>query len=279
MRKVKSPLGVLVFIVIISALLFSSDHSLSQQIDPVTSITSVEAPDWVKGDVFVGVGNGSYQVYSNSGDLKETISDGLGGFTAGCAFNPTLDKLYTTDFSSRMVVVYDNAPPHPILQTINTGHSDGGCSESVVFDAAGNFYVGDGCDEDIPKYDAAGVLQQKFDPAIEARGSDWIDLAADQCTLLYTSAGTTIKRFDVCTNTQLADFASGLHGPAFALRILPNGDVLVADTVDIHRLDSTGAIVQTYDVHDDAHDEDSWSALNLDPNATSFWAGDFSSSN
>src|SRR6266571_6169848 len=265
MRKVKSPLGVPVFIAIISALLLSSDHSLSQQ----------EAPDWVKGDVFVGVGNGSYQVYSNSGDLKETISDGLGGFTAGCAFNPTLDKLYTTDFSSRMVVVYDNAPPHPILQTINTEHSDGGCSESVVFDAAGNFYVGDRCDEDIRKYDAAGVLPQNFDAAIEARGSDWIDLAADQCTLLYTSAGTTIKRFDVCTNTQLADFASGLHGPAFALRILPIFDVLVANTVDIHRLDSTGAIVQTYDVPG----EDSWSALNLDPNATSCWAGDFSSSN
>src|SRR5438034_7165469 len=132
MRKVKSPLGVAVFIVIIGALLFSLDHSLSQQIDPV------EAPDWVQGDAFVGVSNGSYQVYSNSGDLKETISDGLGGFTAGCAFNPVLDKLYTTDFSFSMVAVYDNTPPHPILQTINTDSTDGGCSESVVFDAAGN---------------------------------------------------------------------------------------------------------------------------------------------
>src|SRR3989441_8958057 len=199
MRKVKSPLGVPVFIAIISVLLFASDHSLSQQNDLVT---------WVKGDVFVGVSTGSYQVYSNSGDLKETISDGLGGFTAGCAFNPALDKLYTTDFSFSMVVVYDNTPPHPILQTINTESTDGGCSESIVFDAAGNFYVGHGCDEDVRKYNAAGVLQHNFDVTPEARGSDWIDLAADQCTLLYTSAGTTIKRFDVCTNTQLADFAT-----------------------------------------------------------------------
>src|SRR5437773_12445082 len=146
MRKVKSPLGVAVFIVIISALLFSSDHSLSQQIDLVTSVTSVEAPAWVKGDVFVGVGNGSYQVYNHSGDLKETISDGLGGFTAGCAFNPALDKLYTTDSSFTRIVVYDNAPPHPILQIINTGHSDGGCGESVVFDGVGYFHVGVYCD-------------------------------------------------------------------------------------------------------------------------------------
>ncbi len=42
MRKVKSHLGVPVFIAIISALLFSSDHSFSQQIDLVTSVTSVE---------------------------------------------------------------------------------------------------------------------------------------------------------------------------------------------------------------------------------------------
>jgi len=109
MRKFKSPLGVAVFIAIISALLFSLNHSLSQEIYPV------DAPDWVKGDVFVGVGNGSYQVYNHSGDLKETISDGLGGFTAGCAFNPALDKLYTTDSSFTRIVVYDNAPPHPIL--------------------------------------------------------------------------------------------------------------------------------------------------------------------
>src|SRR5207249_8713877 len=71
-------------------------------------------------------------------------------------------------------------------------------------------------------------------------------------------------------------FATGLPGSAaFALRILPNGDVLVADSDTIRRLNSLGATVQTYD----APGEDSWSALSLDANAPSFWAGNSSSSN
>ena len=39
-----------------------------------------------------------------------------------------------------------------------------------------------------------------------------------------------MKQFDVCTNTQLADFATGLPDIAYAHRILSDGTVLVADT-------------------------------------------------
>src|SRR5262245_25716736 len=53
-----------------------------------------EASDWVFGDVFAAVGSGKYQVYSNSGVFKETITDGLGGdFTDGCFYNPAVNKL------------------------------------------------------------------------------------------------------------------------------------------------------------------------------------------
>jgi hypothetical protein len=230
-----------------------------------------EAADWVNGDLFLAVSDGRYQVRAQDGTLKETLVDGLGGFTTGCGFNPSRDKLYTTNFSSTRVIVYDRVHPHTIVQNINAATVGGGQSESIVFDAVGNFYVGHaGGNVDIQKYNAAGVFQQAFNVVTTNRGSDWIDLAADQCTMYYTSEGTTIKRFDVCTNTQLTDFASGLHGAAFALRILADGGVLVADSSDIHRLNSAGAIVQTYD----APGADSWFALNLDSNGTSFWSGD-----
>jgi hypothetical protein len=51
-----------------------------------------------------------------------------------------------------------------------------------------------------------------------------------------------VKRFNVCTNTQLSNFnvASLPNSVAFALRILPNGNVLVANTSVIVRLDSAG---------------------------------------
>ena len=97
---------------------------------------------WQTGDVFVGVSNGTYQVYDNAGNFKESITDGMGGFTTGCAFNPTLDRLYTTNFGNTKVVVYDNESPHAIVQIIDTGAtSPNGHSESVVFDAAGDFFA------------------------------------------------------------------------------------------------------------------------------------------
>ena len=85
-----------------------------------------------------------------------------------------------------------------------------------------------------------------------------------------------MKTFDVCTNTQGPDFATGLPGSiAYAHRILPDAGELVADTESIVRLDAGGSVVQTYDIPG----EDSWFALNLDPDGTSFWSADFLTSN
>jgi hypothetical protein len=229
---------------------------------------------WVTGDVFAGVGNGTYQVYDNTGVFKETISDGLDGFTTGCAFNPSLTRLYTTNFRRTKVVVHDDPSPHPVSQIIDTGiTSPGGSSESVVFDAAGSFYVGhaDG-ERRLHKYDAAGNLLMTFSPQTERRGTGWNDLAADQRTMFYTSEGGLIKRFDVGGNVQLPDFAS-IGTRSFALRLLlpadGRGGLIVANTVDIKRLNGSGTVVQTYDVPG----ENAWFSLSLDPNRTSFWAG------
>ncbi len=131
-------------------------------------------------------------------------------------------------------------------------------------------------DNDIRKFDASGALSAQFDVLAEVSGSDWIDLAADQCTMFYTSEGKSIKRFDVCTNTQLTDFASiGFFSAAYALRILSDGGVLVASTQAILRFDALGNVVQNYD----ADLQNQWFALALDPDGTSFWAGDSRSGN
>ena len=195
--------GLVLLLVSVSVFWFS-------QPQPARAITT-----WQVGDVFVAVGNGSYQVYDNAGNFKETISDGLGGTTSDCAFNPALNRLYTTNYSHTKVVVYDDASPHSILPTIDTGvTSPGGHSESIVFDAAGNFYVGhaDG-NHWIHKYDAAGNLLAFFNAAVEKRGTDWIDLSVDQQTMFYTSEGHQIKRFDMAHNVQLADFANLVGEP------------------------------------------------------------------
>ncbi len=241
---------------------------------------SMRSTDWLLGDVFAGIGNGSYNVFQNDGTFKETIVDGLGGFTTGAAFNPGLDKLYTTNFTNTKIVVYNDADPHTIAQVIDAAvNSPGGHTESIVFAANGEFYAGhpDG-NGDIHKYDATGTFLQSYDVATENRGSDWIDLAADQATMFYTSEGGRIMRYDVVNDVQLADFAD-IGGTNYALRILPPGDgsggLIVANTTDIKRLDGSGAVVQTYD----APGENAWFAMNLDPNGTSFWGGDFVTNN
>jgi hypothetical protein len=61
----------------------------------------------------------------------------------------------------------------------------------------------------------------------------------------------------------------------FALRILPNGDVLAADTSNVLEFDSSGNIIRTYTGFTGASE---LFALNLDPDGTSFWTGDIGGS-
>lgn len=225
------------------------------------------APAWVPGTVFVAVDNGSYKVYDHNGNLTETISDGLGGTTTGCAFNPDLTKLYTTNWTLDKVEVYDDAT-HNLIQTIDTG---GVRNESVVFAADGSFYVSHVGGGGIKHYNAGGTLLQTL---ASGQRTDWMDLAADQRTMFYSDEGPTIHRWDVQANVPLPDFATLPSGEGFALRLLPtadgSSDLLVADFDDVLRLDSAGNIVQTYN---SPVPESTWFAVNLDPNGTSFWSG------
>jgi hypothetical protein len=240
--------------------------------------SSLQASDWRVGDVFVGIGNGQYKVFDKDGNFKETISDGQ-GLTGGCAFDSTY-HLVTTNISNAEVLRYKIDHPHGILQATPTSGAG-----SVVFAGNGDFYVGSpgspNGDGFIRKYDHAGKLLATYPVQVENSGSNWIDLTADEKTIFYTSEGRLIKRFGVL-NGQLDDFVN-LGNPAdpnfrlFALRLL-RGGLLVADKGNIKRLDSLGNVVATYD----AESEDDWRSLNLDPlnldpNPSSFWAGDATS--
>lgn len=237
------------------------------------------ATTWGVGDVFVAIGGGSYKVYSNTGTFKETITTSS-DLTAGCAFNSQFD-LYTTNSTNTKVFKFDGDIPHSLLQTVDTNaNSAAGHSESIVFDASGNFYVGhqDG-NRDVLKYNSAGAFQDNFDVPFELRGSDWIDLAVDQKTLYYTSEGTRVLRYDVAADVSLDDapVAAGALTKAFALRLLSpfdgTGGLIVANNANIKRLSGSpsGAVVRTYD----ASGQNDWQTLALDPDGVHFWAGDW----
>jgi hypothetical protein len=226
------------------------------------------------GDVFVSyvdpiTGIGKVQERKPDGTLVQTLDTGHAGFAYGMAFDAA-GNLYVTDFSVSAPAVTRFTPSGGV-SSFGSGYSAD--PESIVFDAVGNAYVGhaDGAPH-LLKFNSTGTPAAAFDPASEARGTDWIDLAPDQCTIYYTSEGTRVKTFDVCANAQGPDFATGLPGSnAYTLRLLPGGGALVADTAVIVRLDASGQVAQSYD----SPGEDLWYGLTLDPDGKSFWATDF----
>ena len=234
----------------------------------VTSAAAGATATWNNGDVFVGVANGTYHVFDNNGNLKDSVSDGLGGVTTGCAFNPAMTKLYTTNWTHDKVEVYDNTS-HALIQTINT---TGGLNESVVFTRAGDFYVSHPIGGGIDHYDATGSLLGTLAAGVR---TDWMDLTADETTMYFTDEGNTIHRWNVINNIRLPDFATVPTGQAFALRLLPPGDgsggLLVAAGSAVLRLNGSGGVAQTYT--DPVRPGTFFFSLALGVDGTSFWAG------
>jgi len=218
--------------------------------------------------VYAGINNGTVKVFGKDGSTVATVNTNKGGSTTGMGFD-VLGNLYVTDFTA--------GAASKIAGGKLVGNFGGGYNcrpESIVFDKAGNAYVGEaGCSHAILKFDAYGNLMATFQPTTESEGTDWVDLAADQCTLYYTSEGKSVLRFNACSGQQLTPLTSSLQ-KALAVRILPDGGALVANLQNIVRLDSSGNNIKTYD----QPGEDCWSALTLDSDGSSFWAADFCTS-
>jgi hypothetical protein len=232
----------------------------------LTSPQEAGAVAYQLGDIFAGVNNGQVQHYNAAGTLLETLNTTTGGFTTDMAFDGS-GNLYVTAFSANKLVKFDNAGGLVNANFI-TGLST---PESVVFDQSGNVYVGNVGGTGIRAYNSAGAFQH----TVTGGRVDWFDLSADQSKFIYTTEGSRIQTVSN-GNPGVAgpDFASGLSpGEAYALRYLADGGVLLADGDEVKRFNSAGTLIQTYDVAG----EDTWFSLNLNPDGTSFWSGNFGS--
>src|SRR5437763_4121364 len=128
--------------------------------------------------LFVGVSNGKIKVFHQSDNAINTLKTGRGGSVTGMSFD-SVNNLYVTDFTANAVTKF--AGSGTVVGDFGAGYN---CKpESIVFDRAGNVYVGEtGCSRALLKFDAYGNLLASFKVKTETEGSDWIDLAADQCT-------------------------------------------------------------------------------------------------
>jgi hypothetical protein len=221
-------------------------------------------------DVFTQLGSGTIKHFDSSGNLLDTLDTTSGSeVETGMCFDAA-GNLYTTNFAANSMSTFTRSGN---LLAASFGSGFNRDPESCVFDGANNIYVGqpDGS-KHVLKFNTSGTLLASFSPATGPRGTDWVDLASDQCTLRYTSEGTEIKAFNVCTNTQLPAFATGLPSPGcYAHRILADGGELVAcdSSKKVVRLNPNGVIIQTYQPGGSE-----LFALSLDPDGTSFWTAD-----
>ncbi len=229
---------------------------------------------FASGQVFASVGNSTVNVYdpSTGALIPPPLVDNTNeAYTAGSAFDAN-GNLYVTDDTTGNISEYSSTGQP--LPTFASGLAN---PLSLVFDNSGNLYVGQQAVPYIAEFNSSGQRLADIGPvATEETGDDWIDLASDECTFYYTTEGADILRYNKCTNTQLPDFNQApLPGAnAYELRILPNGDVLVADSDRDLLLDSNGNVIQTYSCGSLPGCAQGLFALVVDPSGTSFWTGD-----
>ncbi len=247
------------------------------------------------GEVFVSGGNGVVYVFKQDGTLLGSIATGQ-SLDAGMAFDQT-GNLYVTTFTGLEdttpvgVVEFDqNAKLKGAFGNFPSSAIGTAFPESVLFNKAGDAFVGAATanyDLSCPtttsgpvqafEFGPSGTLLNTITVAGQCRGTDWVELLPDQKTLLYTSEGTSVLSFNISTNAQNPDFADGLPGSSgYAFRVLPNGNILVADSATVVEINPSGDQIQSYTPNPSGS---ALFALNLDPDGTSFWTADLPTGN
>jgi hypothetical protein len=230
------------------------------------------------GDIFVSLEEGPVQWFHSDGTPFRVLAGTVPGAAEGMAFDAN-SNLYVTRWcidpsctsTGNAVEMFD--PYGRSWGAVATGFD---CSpHTLIFDSAGTAFVGQaGCRRSLLKF-VPGADPVEFFPVEDQQGVFWLDLAADGCTLFYTSYGPNVKRFDGCTGLQLSDFnAAPLPGGVgHDLRVLDDGGVLVSSGEVISRLDASGSLVQTYALPQSSY----WAGLDLAGDGTFLAANYFTS--
>ncbi len=252
----------------------------------VTAFFGVPAIPFSLGQVLVADSqDGMIFVYNSTATLLQVLNANVPNplnptvlntvaLLRGMAFDAK-GNLYAANLDGAMVVTF------PSTGTTPTFLGNNPAPYSVVVDPVGDTIVGQEFPVGATLLEFAqgdtGPPTSSFFPVYESTTSapNWIELLQDGETILYTLGSQTVKSFDIKLNTQNPDFASNLPGPAaFALRQVPDGTVLVADSDRIVRLDSNGNVTQTYTI---SKTPAVFFNLNLDPDGQTFWTNDMTS--
>ena len=223
---------------------------------------------FTKGNVLAAVGQGKIKEFTPTGTLVATYDSGTNSNETTGMCQDAAGNLYATMFSVGKVSKFD-----PNGNLINGSFITGPTPESCQVNQAGELFVGY-TGGGIRKYDATtGALLATYSDNPSRSG--WIDIAADQCTIFYADDSAAISRFNICTNSQLPDFAT--VGTVSGLRILPgSGDVLASNRTGVARLSPAGALLGQYNA---PGGNTLIFAVTLDPDGQTFWTADLTTGN
>src|SRR5260221_5363957 len=231
------------------------------------------------GDIFVSFEQGPVQWRNADGSLNAVLVSRVPGKSEGMRLD-TSANLYVSHWCADPACASGNTVERFNAQGVSQGAFGSGynCNpHALAFDGGGNAFVGQAdCAGTVLKFSSGGQPLASYAVAPETRGAFWVDLRPDGCTLLYTSWGPDVKQFNVCANSQLANFnhAPLPGGQTQGLVALPDGGVLVSSGAAIARLNATGTLTQTYSI---AGQSQYWAGLDLVGDGT-FWALDYFSS-
>jgi hypothetical protein len=249
------------------------------------------------GEIFVAIGNGQYQVWHPTpptATFVETFDQNFNnnlfsGATAGCAFDPTYHP-FTTNLLNNDVFRHAIEDPQNGIEEISVLGSGGAQPTSVALDGLGNSYVGIAAGNGlIQEYNPSGSFVRTLPLGTSKLkgGSPWLDLKQDGSTIFFTNGTNTVNQFLVaCPKNCVSRFASISGATLFGLRVLTpaaqtaTGGLLLVAAVfsgssNIQLFNASGTPIKTYSVAG----ENNFQVLTLDPNGTSFWAGNPSTHN
>ncbi|MEB2283139.1 MAG: SBBP repeat-containing protein [Myxococcales bacterium] len=231
--------------------------------------TAPPALAYTTGNVFVSaVDFGEVREYTPSGTFVRALplpsgSVAGGTYPAGIAFDST-GHLFVADRVQNAIFEFDATGG--LVGTFASGIN--AAPQSLVFDAADTLFIGtiQGAN-DVLVYASNGTPGTPHDVFVHATGSMWIDLAADQRTLLYTSNTEDVATYDLVTRTQGADLfidADGIRD--YGVRALADG-AFVANG-DVVRVNASGTVTKTYTAVPAA----SLFVVSRDPDGQTLWS-------
>lgn len=225
---------------------------------------------FARGNVLAAVGQGKIKEFTPAGTLVATYDTTTNSNETTGMCMDSAGNLYATMFTANVVSKFDANGNLVAGNFISLP----GSPESCQINQAGDLLIGTGHGTTIFRYNPnTGVLLNTY-----TAGDDtgWIDLSADQCTVLFGDDGPQIGRFNICTNSALPDFAT-MSNVVSGLRILPgSGDVLASNRNSVSRFSATGTLLGNYGV---PAGNNLIFAVTLDPDGKTFWTADLSSGN